>query len=71
LETAIAIVDATADFFMATKRVVFVSLVYFMLALGLLVPWVIGEMSLVALNKFEDPLEPGSQEKRTIWGGLS
>lgn len=71
LETAIAIVDATADFFMATKRVVFVSLMYFMLSLSLLVPWIIGELSLVMLNDFDDPLVKGTQLKRTIWSGKS
>jgi hypothetical protein len=60
LETAIAIIDASADFFMATKRIILMSLMFFMISLGLFVGCILGEMVLVGLNDFKDPVEKGS-----------
>jgi hypothetical protein len=42
LETAIAIVDASADFFVATKRIVIVSIVYFIISVLFFFLWVAG-----------------------------
>lgn len=42
LETAIAIVDASADFFIATKRIVIVSMVYFVISVLFFFLWVAG-----------------------------
>ena len=42
LETAIAIVDASADFFIATKRIVFVSMSYFVISTMFFFLWIGG-----------------------------
>jgi hypothetical protein len=47
MKIAIALVDATADFFAATKRVIFVSCFYFFVTLIVTLFWLVG-MSLVA-----------------------
>jgi hypothetical protein len=52
-------VDATADFFMATKRVVGVSLMYFFFAMGVLIVLIIGLISIMTLGDFSHP-EDGS-----------
>merc|ERR1712166_84158 len=44
LETAIAIIDASADFFIDTKRLILVSIMYFFVAI---------------MAKFDDPVEKG------------
>jgi len=53
LETAIAIVDASADFFIATKRIVFVSLGYFMISMLFVLLWIAGQVCVMSLNTFE------------------
>jgi len=44
---------------------------YFVFALGILIVWTIGEMSLMGLNDFDHPLIAGSQIKRTIWNNTA
>jgi len=40
LEVAIAILDAAADFFMATKRIVLVSVFYYAMSMGVIMLWI-------------------------------
>lgn len=52
LETAIAIIDASADFFIDTKRIVFVSIFYFFVAMIFFFLWVACEVSALSMNDF-------------------
>ena len=52
LETAIAIVDASANFFIDTKRIIGVSMTYFALSLITFLCWVVMELFLVSLMDF-------------------
>jgi hypothetical protein len=65
LETAIAIIDAAADFFIATKRLILVSVMYFMLSVVLFLLWALAEFSLLGMNE----IKPGSgaQGKEIVW----
>lgn len=65
LETAIAIIDAAADFFIATKRLILVSVMYFMLSVVLFLVWALAEFSLLGMNE----IKPGStaQGKEIVW----
>jgi hypothetical protein len=49
-KVAIAIIDASADFFAATKRIILVSVGYFLLTLVVLVVFGIGGAFIVSLN---------------------
>ena len=49
-KVAIAVIDATADFFAATKRIVLVSVVYFFITLILIVVWFAGLGCIMSLN---------------------
>ena len=61
LETAIAIIDATADFFMATKRVIAVSFMYFALSIVVALVCVISLIAIGSLGDFTKGA--GNQEK--------
>jgi flagellar biogenesis protein FliO len=65
LETAIAIIDATADFFIATKRIVIMSMMYFVISFVAFLIWVVAEFSLLGMNDFSKGDK--AQEKVIIW----
>jgi choline transporter-like protein 2/4/5 len=63
LETAIAIIDASADFFIDTKRLIFVSIMYFFIGMFIFFLW-LGALACVAsLSTFEPPATKGDQLK--------
>ena len=56
IQVAIAVVDATADFFAATKRIVIVSIVYFFMTLFVIVMWMVAFGCVLSLNQISaDP----------------
>jgi len=65
LETAIAIVDASADFFMATKRIVLVSTIYFIISMLFFLLWIAGQICVMSLNSFTKG--HGPQDKDMVW----
>ena len=69
LETAIAIIDASADFMIDTKRLVLVSVFYFLLTMIIFFIWLFSVASVFSLVEFDDPSPPGSQIK-TIKGSI-
>lgn len=50
VEIAIALVDATADFFAATKRLILVSVLYFFVSLVIFSLWIAGMAGIASLN---------------------
>lgn len=50
IEIAIALVDATADFFAATKRLILVSVLYFFVSLMVFALWLAGIIGIMSLN---------------------
>lgn len=69
LETAIAIIDASADFMFDTKRLVIVSIMYFIVAMIFIFTWLFACLCLFANVPFEEPSPLGSQVKIPIVGG--
>ena len=65
LETAIAIVDASANFFIDTKRIIGVSIGYFALSIVVFLSWVVMELFLTSLLDFRK--SGGPQEKEMIF----
>ena len=61
--TAMAIIDASADFQMATKRLVFVSIFYFLVSLIIFFMWVFASACVFSMTEFEDPVTKGDQRK--------
>lgn len=51
LKLAIDVVDASADFIMCTKRILFVPLFYFLFAIVLTLVWFSGYMGVMSMNK--------------------
>jgi hypothetical protein len=77
LETAIAIIDASAEFMIDTKRLLLVSVGYFLLTMVIFFLWLFSLVSVFSLVEFEAPTPPGSQIKTikgtipgSIWGML-
>ena len=74
LETAIAIINASADFQMDTKRLVFVSIFYFFVSMVIFFLWIFACACVFSMCDFEDPEKPGDQMKRIkepsgqLWG---
>ena len=50
VETAIAIIDATADFYAATKRIVLVSMFYFFVTAVIMLLWAVAIGGIISLN---------------------
>lgn len=50
VEIAIAIVDATAEFFAATKRIILVSVLYSVVCMAIYVVWFAGIAGIISLN---------------------
>jgi len=66
VKLAINVVDASADFIMSTKRILFVPLVYFFLMLFVTIIWFCGYMCIMSLN----PMHPSTlipQLKSVEW----
>lgn len=52
LETAIAIIDASADFFIDTKRLIFVSITYFFVTVIFFMLWIVASACAISLSDF-------------------
>lgn len=65
-KVAIAIIDASADFFAATKRIILVSVAYFLLSLVVLGIFGVGAAFIVSLNDIT-PSQNGMQAKNFDW----
>ena len=50
LQVAIAVIDATADFMVATKRIAFVTIYYFFVSIIVLLIWGFGLIGVIAMN---------------------
>jgi len=50
LKRAIDIIDASADFVMATKRILFVPFIYFLLTLFVVIMWFVGYVMVMSTN---------------------
>lgn len=61
LETAIAIIDASADFFVATKRLVLVSVMYFVISVIFVIVWLVALLCVASFAEIVAPAEKGSQ----------
>jgi len=75
LETAIAIIDATADFLIDTKRLILVSIWSFFVTMVIFFLWLFAVASVFSMVEFNDPSPPGSQVKEIkepipgkVWG---
>ena len=66
MSTAIAIVDASADFFISTKRIVLVSMGYFLISMLFVLLWVAGQICVMSLNDFKKG-DGSPQDKDMIW----
>jgi len=64
-ETAIAITQATADFFKDSKRLIFVSLMFFLISVVTFLIWAVSEFSLLGMNDIERG--DGPQDKIIVW----
>lgn len=51
LEVAIAVIDASADFLISTKRIILVSVMYFMVAVITAIIWVVCIITISGINK--------------------
>lgn len=65
LEIAIAVVDAAADFLIATKRIILVSIFYFFVSFLCFLIWIVAEFSMLGMNEFKKGTGP--QEKVIVW----
>jgi len=63
LETAIAIIDASADFMIDTKRLIFVSVFYFIITMIIFFLWLFAVASVFSLVPFKANEVKGSQVK--------
>jgi hypothetical protein len=63
LETAIAIIDASADFMIDTKRLILVSVFYFIVTMIIFFLYLFAIASVFSLVEFKDPTPKGSQVK--------
>jgi hypothetical protein len=68
INVAIAVIDATADFFAATKRIVFTSVLYFFVTLVVMLAWIAAASGVVSLNEIT-PTYQSPQGKNIIWQG--
>lgn len=57
IEVAIAVIDATADFFAATKRIVFTSILYFFVTFIVFVAWIAAVSGVMSLNDIQPTYE--------------
>lgn len=53
LQVAIAVIDATADFMVATKRISFVTIFYFFVGVIVFIIWGVGTIGVIAVNEIE------------------
>jgi hypothetical protein len=67
LEVAIAILDATADFYVSTKRIVLVPILYAGVSMFILMLWIGAQICIYAMNHFEHPQDAGGQGKKVVW----
>jgi hypothetical protein len=51
LQVAIAVIDSTADFMVATKRISLVTIYYFFMSIIVIIVWGIGLVGVIAMNK--------------------
>ena len=55
IKVAIAIIDAAADFFISTKRLVFVQILYFISSMIVIFLWFGAQVAVYAMNPFNHP----------------
>lgn len=53
MKVAIAVIDATADFMVATKRMAFVTVFYFFVGVLVFIIWGVGFVGVIAMNEIE------------------
>lgn len=63
LETAIAIIDASADFFIDTKRLIMVSILAFFESMIIFFLWLIAVVCIMSMATFTNPTTDGDQIK--------
>lgn len=78
LETAIAVIDASADFLIDTKRVILVSVMYFIIAIIATLIWCVSVYAMGSINDIivvADPLSDNGYKKELVkhaaWDGLA
>lgn len=64
VQVAIAVIDATADFMVATKRLAFVSMFYFFVTILYLMFWGVAALGVVSLNEIKGTTDG---DKEIIW----
>jgi len=69
LNIAIAIIDAAADFFVSTKRIILVQIFFFAMSMFVLMFWMGAQLCVYSLNDFKHPDVAGSQSKEIVWKG--
>lgn len=70
VQIAIAVIDATADFMVATKRIALVTIYSFVLTIIVFVVWALGLVGVVAMNEIRAvPDANGEMQKEIIWTG--
>jgi hypothetical protein len=50
IKEAINVIDASADFIIATKRIMLIPFVYFLLSIGVIVAWFFGYVLVMSIN---------------------
>lgn len=66
LQVAIAVIDSTADFMVATKRLSFVTIYYFFMTLIVLLMWGFGLIGVIAMNKIEPVQNSNGQWSKSV-----
>jgi hypothetical protein len=62
------VIDATADFMVATKRIAFVTIYYFFLSILVIVIWSLGLIGVIAMNEIRAvENSDGSMSKEIMW----
>lgn len=53
IKLAIDVVDASADFIMVTKRILFIPFVYFLLSMTVVIVWFGGYLAVMSMNEIK------------------
>lgn len=59
MKVAIAVIDATADFMVATKRISLVTIIYFFVGVIVLIIWGFGAIGVISINKIDKTMVNG------------
>ena len=66
-KVAVAVIDAAADFFASTKRLILVSAFYAALSLIVIIAWMVGSFGIFSLNQVNIVSEHGMYHKEFVW----